>query len=131
MVRRQQDGGFFKGPPYPGYPFLMLPELGSPYLANGALSPGGARTVSAPPDPPEPPSLSPPFAGAQTPLSLTTRPVGKRSPDAKENPQEIWFISFIFGSLCPFEGGVWGGLTPGDPPRNLTLSCCFSHLKGF
>ncbi|XP_072773878.1 transcription factor 7-like 1 isoform X1 [Taeniopygia guttata] len=44
VVRRQQDGGFFKGPPYPGYPFLMLPELGSPYLANGALSPGGART---------------------------------------------------------------------------------------
>ncbi|XP_041280605.1 transcription factor 7-like 1 isoform X5 [Onychostruthus taczanowskii] len=45
VVRRQQDGGFFKGPPYPGYPFLMLPELGSPYLANGALSPGGARTA--------------------------------------------------------------------------------------
>uniref|UniRef100_A0A8C5J0E0 Transcription factor 7 like 1 n=1 Tax=Junco hyemalis TaxID=40217 RepID=A0A8C5J0E0_JUNHY len=44
VVRRQQDGAFFKGPPYPGYPFLMLPELGSPYLANGALSPGGART---------------------------------------------------------------------------------------
>uniref|UniRef100_A0A8D2PEB4 Transcription factor 7 like 1 n=1 Tax=Zosterops lateralis melanops TaxID=1220523 RepID=A0A8D2PEB4_ZOSLA len=44
MVVRRQDGSFFKGPPYPGYPFLMLPELGSPYLANGALSPGGART---------------------------------------------------------------------------------------
>ncbi|XP_031452881.1 transcription factor 7-like 1 isoform X2 [Phasianus colchicus] len=44
VVRRQQDGGFFKGPPYPGYPFLMLPELGTPYLSNGALSPGGART---------------------------------------------------------------------------------------
>ncbi|XP_068777071.1 transcription factor 7-like 1 isoform X2 [Struthio camelus] len=44
VVRRQHDGGFFKGPPYPGYPFLMLPELGSPYLSNGALSPGGART---------------------------------------------------------------------------------------
>ncbi|XP_014746876.1 PREDICTED: transcription factor 7-like 1 isoform X2 [Sturnus vulgaris] len=43
-VVRRQDGGFFKGPPYPGYPFLMLPELGSPYLANGALSPSGART---------------------------------------------------------------------------------------
>ncbi|XP_066193405.1 transcription factor 7-like 1 isoform X1 [Sylvia atricapilla] len=43
-VVRRQDGSFFKGPPYPGYPFLMLPELGSPYLANGALSPGGART---------------------------------------------------------------------------------------
>lgn len=52
VVRRQQDGSFFKAPPYPGYPFLMLPELGSPYLANGALSPGGARTVSVPPDPP-------------------------------------------------------------------------------
>lgn len=59
VVRRQQDGGFFKGPPYPGYPFLMLPELGSPYLANGALSPGGARTVSAPPTyPPHPHTLS-------------------------------------------------------------------------
>uniref|UniRef100_A0A8C3V335 Transcription factor 7 like 1 n=1 Tax=Catharus ustulatus TaxID=91951 RepID=A0A8C3V335_CATUS len=45
VVRRQQDGGFFKGPPYPGYPFLMLPELGSPYLANGALSPGGSNKV--------------------------------------------------------------------------------------
>ncbi|XP_068277379.1 transcription factor 7-like 1 isoform X1 [Nyctibius grandis] len=44
VVRRHQDGGFFKGPPYPGYPFLMLPDLGSPYLANGALSPAGART---------------------------------------------------------------------------------------
>lgn len=49
VVRRQQDGGFFKGPPYPGYPFLMLPELGAPYLSNGALSPGGARTVSVTP----------------------------------------------------------------------------------
>nr|XP_033804870.1 transcription factor 7-like 1 isoform X1 [Geotrypetes seraphini] len=44
-VRRQQqqDGGFFKGPPYPGYPFLMIPDLGGPYLPNGALSPS-ART---------------------------------------------------------------------------------------
>ncbi|OXB53700.1 hypothetical protein ASZ78_003273 [Callipepla squamata] len=33
-----------EGPPYPGYPFLMLPELGTPYLSNGALSPGSART---------------------------------------------------------------------------------------
>ncbi|KAL8173809.1 UNVERIFIED_CONTAM: hypothetical protein K2H54_026381 [Gekko kuhli] len=43
-IRRQQDGGFFKGTPYPSYPFLMIPELGSPYLPNGALSPSGART---------------------------------------------------------------------------------------
>lgn len=45
-MRRQHDAGFFKSSPYPAYPFLMLPELGSPYLPNGALSPGGARTVS-------------------------------------------------------------------------------------
>uniref|UniRef100_A0A8C5WPU6 CTNNB1 binding N-teminal domain-containing protein n=1 Tax=Laticauda laticaudata TaxID=8630 RepID=A0A8C5WPU6_LATLA len=43
---RQQDGGFFKGTPYPSYPFLMIPELGSPYLPSGTLSPSGARTVS-------------------------------------------------------------------------------------
>lgn len=46
-MRRPQDGAFFKGPPYPGYPFLMIPDLSSPYLPNGPLSPGGARTVSA------------------------------------------------------------------------------------
>ncbi|MCI4381309.1 hypothetical protein PGIGA_G00249880 [Pangasianodon gigas] len=39
-LRRQQDGGgLFKSPHYPGYPFLMLPDLASPYLPNGALSP--------------------------------------------------------------------------------------------
>ncbi|XP_075419185.1 transcription factor 7-like 1 isoform X2 [Tenrec ecaudatus] len=43
-VRRPQDGAFFKGPPYPGYPFLMIPDLSSPYLPNGPLSPGAART---------------------------------------------------------------------------------------
>uniref|UniRef100_A0AAY4E4S4 HMG box domain-containing protein n=1 Tax=Denticeps clupeoides TaxID=299321 RepID=A0AAY4E4S4_9TELE len=42
-LRRQQDGGFFKGPPYPGYPFLMIPDLTSPYISNGSLSPS-ART---------------------------------------------------------------------------------------
>uniref|UniRef100_A0A8C9V3Y0 Transcription factor 7 like 1 n=1 Tax=Scleropages formosus TaxID=113540 RepID=A0A8C9V3Y0_SCLFO len=42
-LRRQQDGGFFKSPHYPGYPFLMIPELTSPYLSNGSLSPS-ART---------------------------------------------------------------------------------------
>ncbi|KPP75580.1 hypothetical protein Z043_105155 [Scleropages formosus] len=44
-LRRQQDGGFFKSPHYPGYPFLMIPELTSPYLSNGSLSPS-ARTKS-------------------------------------------------------------------------------------
>ncbi|XP_067251605.1 transcription factor 7-like 1-B [Chanodichthys erythropterus] len=42
-LRRQQDGGFFKSPHYPGYPFLMIPDLTNPYLSNGALSPS-ART---------------------------------------------------------------------------------------
>ncbi|NXH47334.1 TF7L2 factor, partial [Dicaeum eximium] len=31
------------GPPYPGYPFIMIPDLSSPYLPNGSLSPT-ART---------------------------------------------------------------------------------------
>lgn len=43
---RRQDGGLFKSPPYPGYPFLMIPDLTNPYLSNGALSPS-ARTVSS------------------------------------------------------------------------------------
>uniref|UniRef100_A0A9J8AMI8 Transcription factor 7 like 1a n=1 Tax=Cyprinus carpio carpio TaxID=630221 RepID=A0A9J8AMI8_CYPCA len=38
-LRRQQDGGFFKGPPYAGYPFLMIPDITNPYLSNGSLSP--------------------------------------------------------------------------------------------
>ncbi|XP_062410267.1 transcription factor 7-like 1-A isoform X2 [Sardina pilchardus] len=42
-LRRQQDGGFFKGHPYHGYPFLMIPDLTNPYISNGSLSPS-ART---------------------------------------------------------------------------------------
>uniref|UniRef100_A0A673HCH7 Transcription factor 7-like 1-B n=1 Tax=Sinocyclocheilus rhinocerous TaxID=307959 RepID=A0A673HCH7_9TELE len=42
-LRRHQDGGFFKSPHYPGYPFLMIPDLTNPYLSSGALSPS-ART---------------------------------------------------------------------------------------
>ncbi|KAM8974762.1 transcription factor 7-like 1 isoform 3-T3 [Pelodytes ibericus] len=37
--RQHQDAAFFKGPPYAGYPFLMIPDLGGHYLPNGALSP--------------------------------------------------------------------------------------------
>ncbi|KAF7649471.1 hypothetical protein LDENG_00140970 [Lucifuga dentata] len=43
---KRQDGGLFKSPPYPGYPFIMIPDLTSPYLPNGSLSPT-ARTVSS------------------------------------------------------------------------------------
>lgn len=44
MRRQQQDGALFQPSPYVGYPFFMIPDLGnlcSPYLANGALTPGG------------------------------------------------------------------------------------------
>lgn len=58
-VRRPQDGAFFKGPAYPGYPFLMIPDLSSPYLSNGPLSPGGARTVSVSPAVPGPVGVRP------------------------------------------------------------------------
>ncbi|CAH2274989.1 transcription factor 7-like 1 [Pelobates cultripes] len=37
--RQHQDAAFFKSPPYAGYPFLMIPDLGGHYLPNGALSP--------------------------------------------------------------------------------------------
>ncbi|KAM4669820.1 transcription factor 7-like 2 isoform 2-T2 [Amazona ochrocephala] len=43
LAAKRQDGGLFKGPPYPGYPFIMIPDLSSPYLPNGSLSPT-ART---------------------------------------------------------------------------------------
>ncbi|XP_073760296.1 transcription factor 7-like 2 isoform X15 [Callorhinus ursinus] len=43
LAAKRQDGGLFKGPPYPGYPFIMIPDLTSPYLPNGSLSPT-ART---------------------------------------------------------------------------------------
>ncbi|XP_044294912.1 transcription factor 7-like 2 isoform X10 [Varanus komodoensis] len=42
---KRQDGGLFKGPPYPGYPFIMIPDLTGPYLPNGSLSPT-ARTMA-------------------------------------------------------------------------------------
>ncbi|KAG7270634.1 hypothetical protein CRUP_010929 [Coryphaenoides rupestris] len=45
LRRQTQEGGFFKSPHYPGYPFLMIPDLSSPYLSNSSLSPS-ARTDS-------------------------------------------------------------------------------------
>ncbi|XP_066457555.1 transcription factor 7-like 2 isoform X27 [Eleutherodactylus coqui] len=41
--RQDGGGGLFKSPAYPGYPFIMIPDLSSPYLPNGSLSPT-ART---------------------------------------------------------------------------------------
>ncbi|XP_063750693.1 transcription factor 7 isoform X7 [Eleginops maclovinus] len=39
-VLKQQDGGMYKTPAYPGYPFLMLPD---PYLPNGSVSPSSNK----------------------------------------------------------------------------------------
>ncbi|KAF7206352.1 transcript variant X3, partial [Nothobranchius furzeri] len=37
---KQQDGGMYKSPAYPGYPFLMLPD---PYLPNSSVSPSSNK----------------------------------------------------------------------------------------
>lgn len=37
----------------------MIPDLSSPYLSNGPLSPGGARTVSVSPAVPGPVGVGP------------------------------------------------------------------------
>ncbi|XP_068457290.1 transcription factor 7 isoform X1 [Clinocottus analis] len=39
-VSKQQDGGMYKTPAYPGYPFLMLPD---PYLPNSSVSPNSNK----------------------------------------------------------------------------------------
>lgn len=41
-VSKHQDGGMYKTPTYPGYPFLMLPD---PYLPNGSVSPSVSTPV--------------------------------------------------------------------------------------
>ncbi|XP_029466263.1 transcription factor 7-like 2 isoform X5 [Rhinatrema bivittatum] len=47
---KRQDGGLFKGPPYPGYPFIMIPDLSGPYLPNGSLSPTARTCLNVPLD---------------------------------------------------------------------------------
>ncbi|XP_066501966.1 transcription factor 7 isoform X1 [Hoplias malabaricus] len=39
-VPKHQDGGMYKAPAYPGYPFLMLPD---PYLPSGPVSPSANK----------------------------------------------------------------------------------------
>lgn len=41
-VSKHQDGGMYKTPAYPGYPFLMLPD---PYLPNGSVSPSVSTLI--------------------------------------------------------------------------------------
>ncbi|XP_044078990.1 transcription factor 7 isoform X8 [Siniperca chuatsi] len=40
VVSKHQDGGMYKTPAYPGYPFLMLPD---PYLPNSSVSPSSNK----------------------------------------------------------------------------------------
>ncbi|XP_038564208.1 transcription factor 7 isoform X5 [Micropterus salmoides] len=40
VVSKHQDGGMYKTPTYPGYPFLMLPD---PYLPNSSVSPSSNK----------------------------------------------------------------------------------------
>ncbi|XP_068186925.1 transcription factor 7 isoform X3 [Antennarius striatus] len=39
-VSKHQDGGLYKTPAYPGYPFLMLPD---PYIPNSSVSPSSNK----------------------------------------------------------------------------------------
>ncbi|XP_068600192.1 transcription factor 7 [Brachionichthys hirsutus] len=39
-VSKHQDGGMYKTPAYPGYPFLMLPD---PYIPNSSVSPSSNK----------------------------------------------------------------------------------------
>ncbi|XP_031729904.1 transcription factor 7 isoform X7 [Anarrhichthys ocellatus] len=39
-MSKQHDGGMYKTPAYPGYPFLMLPD---PYLPNSSVSPSSNK----------------------------------------------------------------------------------------
>uniref|UniRef100_A0A8C5WCL1 Transcription factor 7 like 2 n=1 Tax=Leptobrachium leishanense TaxID=445787 RepID=A0A8C5WCL1_9ANUR len=47
---KRQEGSLFKNPAYPGYPFIMIPDLTSPYLPNGSLSPTARTCVNVPLD---------------------------------------------------------------------------------
>uniref|UniRef100_A0A8V5FIF5 CTNNB1 binding N-teminal domain-containing protein n=1 Tax=Melopsittacus undulatus TaxID=13146 RepID=A0A8V5FIF5_MELUD len=95
---KRQDGGLFKGPPYPGYPFIMIPDLSSPYLPNGSLSPT-ARTVSAffssPPFPHSPPPLP-----LRSPLPLSPPPFP--SPPFTPRAANQTFQTSLFGVCLHF-----------------------------
>ncbi|XP_051496652.1 LOW QUALITY PROTEIN: transcription factor 7-like 1 [Apus apus] len=111
VVRRQQERGVFKGPPYPGYPFLMLPELGSPYLPNGALSPGGARTYL----PVKWPLLDVPPG---TPLKDTPRPppthLAHKVPGVQRGPPLHPLTPLITYSTDPLPPSATPGHLPPD-----------------
>ncbi|XP_039379590.1 transcription factor 7-like 1 isoform X2 [Mauremys reevesii] len=109
VVRRQQDGGFFKGPPYPGYPFLMIPELGSPYLPNGALSPGGARTY-----------LQMKWPLLDVPAGATLKDSRSPSPAHLSNKVPVVQHAHHMHPLTPLITYSSDHFSPGSPPSHLS-----------
>ena len=128
LAAKRQDGGLFKGPPYPGYPFIMIPDLTSPYLPNGSLSPT-ARTVSAsapgPPPaarPPGPacgpcpaPSLLPlPFLPLPLPLPASPPPLVAQQPETLQT-----FLPFVDWDVFALRHVLAFSLLPRDVGETL------------
>uniref|UniRef100_A0AAY4E6R5 HMG box domain-containing protein n=1 Tax=Denticeps clupeoides TaxID=299321 RepID=A0AAY4E6R5_9TELE len=151
-LRRQQDGGFFKGPPYPGYPFLMIPDLTSPYISNGSLSPS-ARTSNKVPvvqhphhvhpltplitysnehfSPGTPPShLSPEILDPKTGIPRTPHP-SELSPYYPLSPGAVGQIAHPLGWLVPQQGQHMYSIPPGGfrhPYPALAMNPSMSSL---
>nr|XP_028564456.1 LOW QUALITY PROTEIN: transcription factor 7-like 1 [Podarcis muralis] len=109
VIRRQQDGGFFKGTHYPGYPFLMIPELGSPYLPSGALSPGGARTY-----------LQVKWPLLDVPAGATLKDARSPSPAHLSNKVPVVQHSHHMHPLTPLITYSNDHFSPGSPPSHLS-----------
>ncbi|XP_032099387.1 transcription factor 7-like 1 [Sapajus apella] len=108
-VRRPQDGAFFKGPPYPGYPFLMIPDLSSPYLSNGPLSPGGARTY-----------LQMKWPLLDVPSSATVKDTRSPSPAHLSNKVPVVQHPHHMHPLTPLITYSNDHFSPGSPPTHLS-----------
>nr|XP_060643652.1 transcription factor 7-like 1 [Anolis sagrei ordinatus] len=109
VLRRQQDGGFFKGTPYPSYPFLMIPELGSPYLQSGALSPGGARTY-----------LQVKWPLLDVPAGATLKDTRSPSPAHLSNKVPVVQHAHHMHPLTPLITYSNDHFSPGSPPSHLS-----------
>ncbi|XP_019570108.2 transcription factor 7-like 1 [Rhinolophus sinicus] len=108
-VRRPQDGTFFKGPPYPGYPFLMIPDLSSPYLPNGPLSPGGARTY-----------LQMKWPLLDVPSGSTVKDTRSPSPAHLSNKVPVVQHPHHMHPLTPLITYSNDHFSPGSPPTHLS-----------
>uniref|UniRef100_A0A4X2KZT5 Transcription factor 7 like 1 n=1 Tax=Vombatus ursinus TaxID=29139 RepID=A0A4X2KZT5_VOMUR len=108
-VRRPQDGAFFKGPPYPGYPFLMIPDLSSPYLPNGPLSPSGARTY-----------LQMKWPLIDVPSSTTGKDTRSPSPAHLSNKVPVVQHPHHMHPLTPLITYSNDHFSPGSPPAHLS-----------